>query len=377
MGNSPVSRIWKTARRAACMLVAAAAAAAPSPVLAQAQDFYAGKRLTILVNYDAGGPTDIEARLIARNIARHIPGQPTVIVQNMGGAGGIIGAKYLGEKAARDGSIVGYFTAAAQHAAFTPEKFSVDFRTYEFVAYFPNGRIHFMRTDVKPGIKTARDVMNAQLAHVGLPGVGADLPVTTPKLRIVWNPQGFGAPDVAGNSAQAYYPGDAFVDVIGDDLYDIRGHGATWAAAEKLYKAHPSKPFAFPEWGLWGFDDAQYVGARLLEILSRSSDPGAVLDALPDSINTPELNWKLAEGEPHRLIEGLQQSARFLGAREIIKLDGLRVEYADGFGLARASNTTPVIVLRFEGDTQDAIARIQAEFRAVLQAAKPGAQLPF
>jgi len=127
----------------------------------------------------------------------------------------------------------------------------------------------------------------------------------------------------------------------------------------------------------YGFDDAQYVGARLLEILSRFPDPEAVLDALPDSINTPELNWKLAEGEPHRLIEALQASARFPGAREIIKLDGLRVEYADGFGLARASNTTPVVVLRFEGDTQAAIERIQAEFRAVLAAAKPGAQLPF
>ena len=73
----------------------------------------------------------------------------------------------------------------------------------------------------------------------------------------------------------------------------------------------------------------------------------------------------------------MQKSARFPGAREVIKLDGLRVEYADGFGLARASNTTPVIVLRFEGETQDAIERIQAEFRTVLQAAKPGAQLPF
>ena len=127
----------------------------------------------------------------------------------------------------------------------------------------------------------------------------------------------------------------------------------------------------------YGFDDAQYVGARLLEILSRASDPDAVLDALPDSVNTPELNWKLAEGEPHRLIAELQRSARFPLAREIIKLDGLRVEYADGFGLARASNTTPVIVLRFEGDTQGAIERIQAEFRAVLQAAKPGGALPF
>jgi hypothetical protein len=105
----------------------------------------------------------------------------------------------------------------------------------------------------------ARNTMNAKLAQLGLPGVAVDLPVTTPKLRIVWNPQGFGAPDIPGNSAQAYYPGDAYVDVVGDDLYDIRGHGATWTAAEKLYRAHPSKPFAFPEWGVWGFDDPQYI----------------------------------------------------------------------------------------------------------------------
>ena len=101
--------------------------------------------------------------------------------------------------------------------------------------------------------------IDAKLARLGLPGVDRDLPVTTPKLRIVWNPQGFGAPDVPGNSAQAYYPGDAYVDVVGDDLYDIRGHGATWAAAGSLYKAHPSKPFAFPEWGVWGFDDPAFV----------------------------------------------------------------------------------------------------------------------
>jgi hypothetical protein len=101
--------------------------------------------------------------------------------------------------------------------------------------------------------------VNAKLAKLGLPGIHQDLAITTPKLRIVWNPQGFGAPDLPGNSAQAYYPGDAYVDVVGDDLYDIRGHGATWAAAQKLYAAHPSKAFAFPEWGLWGFDDPQFV----------------------------------------------------------------------------------------------------------------------
>jgi hypothetical protein len=105
------------------------------------------------------------------------------------------------------------------------------------------------------------DVIDAQLARLGLPQITANLPVTTPKLRVVWNPQGFGAPDVPGNSAQAYYPGDAYVDVVGDDLYDMRGHGATWTAAEALYKAHPSKPYAFPEWGVWGFDDPAFVRA--------------------------------------------------------------------------------------------------------------------
>ncbi|MFM9972696.1 MAG: phosphomannomutase/phosphoglucomutase [Burkholderiales bacterium] len=127
----------------------------------------------------------------------------------------------------------------------------------------------------------------------------------------------------------------------------------------------------------YGFDDAQYAGARLLEILSKEADPTAVLDALPDAVSTPELNWALAEGEPHQLIAKMQEAARFDAAREIIRIDGMRVEYADGFGLARASNTTPVIVLRFEADNDVALSRIQADFRRVLSNAKPGALLPF
>ena len=85
----------------------------------------------------------------------------------------------------------------------------------------------------------------------------------------------------------------------------------------------------------YGFDDGLYAGARLLEILSRGRDPSAVLNALPDSVTTPELHWHLAEGEPHPLIAGLQRTARFTDASEVITLDGLRVEYPDGFGLAR------------------------------------------
>jgi len=170
----------------------------------------------------------------------------------------------------------------------------------------------------------------------------------------------------------------------------IRRHGGVpslWKTGHSLIKARlrergaalagemSGHVFFVERW--YGFDDAQYAGARLLEILSKTRDATAALNALPDSISTPELHLKLAEGEPHRLIERLQESASFSGATEIIRLDGLRVEYPDGFGLARASNTTPVIVLRFEADDEKGLARIKSEFRRVLLAAKPGANLPF
>ena len=86
---------------------------------------------------------------------------------------------------------------------------------------------------------------------------------------------------------------------------------------------------------------------------------------------------ELAEGEPHRLIETLGKNASFPGATEVIRLDGLRVEYSDGFGLARASNTTPVVVLRFEAENEAGLDRIKSEFRRVLLSAKPDAKLPF
>jgi Glycosyl hydrolase family 26 len=97
----------------------------------------------------------------------------------------------------------------------------------------------------------------ASLRRLGLPGVSAELPAA-PELRVIWNPQGYGAPNIPANSAQAYYPGDAYVDVVGNDLYD-QGFKAEWDAAEALYRAHPSKPYAFPEWGLWGIDDPAFV----------------------------------------------------------------------------------------------------------------------
>jgi len=126
----------------------------------------------------------------------------------------------------------------------------------------------------------------------------------------------------------------------------------------------------------YGFDDGLYAGARLLEILSQFDDPSAVLNALPDSVSTPEQHIHMQEGEPHALIATLQQTAIFEDAK-VVTIDGLRVEYADGFGLMRASNTTPVIVLRFEADDAIALKRIQDCFRSVILAVAPNVTLPF
>jgi phosphomannomutase/phosphoglucomutase len=127
----------------------------------------------------------------------------------------------------------------------------------------------------------------------------------------------------------------------------------------------------------YGFDDALYGGARLLEILSREKDSNQVLKSLPNAPSTPELHWRLEEGEPHALVAKLQVAKPFPGAEQILTIDGVRVEYADGFGLARASNTTPVIVLRFEADTVAALERIKQDFRSALQPLKPNAPLPY
>ena len=127
----------------------------------------------------------------------------------------------------------------------------------------------------------------------------------------------------------------------------------------------------------FGFDDGTYAGCRLLEILSRHADPSAVLNGLPGSFSTPELNVQCAEGEPHRLTAELQALAAetFAVPAQINTIDGLRVDWPDGFGLIRASNTTPVLVLRFEGHTPEALHRIEAAMLALLQRVKPGAQV--
>ncbi len=176
----------------------------------------------------------------------------------------------------------------------------------------------------------------------------------------------------------------------------IRQHGGKptlWKTGHSLVKAKMRETGAllagemsghvFFKERWYGFDDGLYTGARLLEILSRVTNPSAALNALPDAICTPELHMHTAEGENHTLLAKLQQTATFTdapmftNAKEIITLDGLRVEYTDGFGLARPSNTTPVIVLRFEADSETALQRIQNDFRRIFQQAAPHLKLPF
>ena len=186
----------------------------------------------------------------------------------------------------------------------------------------------------------------------------------------------------------------------GDILYDVKctrhldawitargGKPLMWKTGHSLVKAKMRETgaplggemsghvFFKDRW--YGFDDGMYAGARMLELLSRLQDPSAVLNALPQSSSTPELQLPLKDGENFALIAQLQAQASFPGADRIVTIDGLRVEYPDGFGLARSSNTTPVVVMRFEGESQQALARIQAEFKRVILAAKPDAALPF
>jgi tripartite-type tricarboxylate transporter receptor subunit TctC len=115
----------------------------------------------VLINFAAGGPTDVEGRLFAKHFGKHIEGQPNVIVQNMDGAGGMIGANYLGEVAPKDGTMLGYFTGTTWRYVNTPKNFRTDFRSYEFIGYQPGTSVHFVRTDTAPGIRRATDIMKA------------------------------------------------------------------------------------------------------------------------------------------------------------------------------------------------------------------------
>lgn len=124
--------------------------------------FYKGKRLTVLINFAPGGGVDISGRLFARHLVKHIEGNPTVIVQNIDGAGGINGVAYLGEVAPKDGTVLGYLGATPWQFVSNPKRFRVDLKTYEFVGYEPITTIYVIRSDAPPGMQAATDIAKAQ-----------------------------------------------------------------------------------------------------------------------------------------------------------------------------------------------------------------------
>lgn len=130
---------------------------------AQAQDaFYEGKRLDVLINYPAGGPTDIEGRLVAKHLAKHIKGSPDLIVRNMGGAGGLVATNYLGEAAEPDGLTVSYFTSVYEFQLLEDPALTIDLRDLEMIGGVEGVPVAYIRTDVAPGMTEPADILKAE-----------------------------------------------------------------------------------------------------------------------------------------------------------------------------------------------------------------------
>jgi phosphomannomutase/phosphoglucomutase len=254
---------------------------------------------------------------------------------------------------------------------------------------FPNHHPDPSKTD---NLKDLIDAVRTGGADIGFAfdGDGDRLGVVTADGRIIW-------PDrvlmlFAADILDRNPGGKIIYDVKCSRHLDaiIREHGGEpvmWKTGHSFIKAKIKESGAllagemsghiFIKERWYGFDDALYAGARLLEILARDERPVTeVFASLPDSVNTPELNVSMREGEPPAFIERLLEKAHFEGAR-VSTIDGLRADFEDGWGLVRASNTTPVLVLRFEAENNAALMRIMKEFRQVMLQIDPQLSLPF
>ena len=140
---------------------------APSMGAAADHPFYNGKTLTVLINYATGGPTDIEGRLVAKHLPKHIPGQPFVIVNNMPGAGGVTANNYLGEVAKSDGLTMAYFTGNFFNILLADPTLRVDLAKFAYIASIEGASIAYIRKDVAPGLNDAQDILKAQMFRAG------------------------------------------------------------------------------------------------------------------------------------------------------------------------------------------------------------------
>lgn len=236
------------------------------------------------------------------------------------------------------------------------------------------------------------DKVKAKPGSIGLAfdGDGDRLGVISPSGEIIWPDRQMNlyARDVLSRNpgAQIIYDikcsrtlHQAIEEAGGDPLMWKTGHSLIKAKIKEtgaLLAGEMSGHIFFKErW--YGFDDGLYTAARLLEILSKDTrTPEEIFGALPNTVNTPELQIKLSEGENHAMIKKLVAKASFPDA-QITTIDGLRVDFKDGWGLVRASNTTPVLVLRFEAMTEAALQTIQDQFRTLIESVNPGLKMPF
>jgi putative tricarboxylic transport membrane protein len=138
-----------------------------APTYSAQAPFYEGKNITFLINFAAGGPTDIEGRIVARHLAKHIPGNPAVIVQNMPGAGGVTGINFLGEAAKKDAFTVGYFTGPYHHHMMKSVTLRTDLMRLPFIASVGSVTVCYIRADVPPGIKKPTDIAKAERFRAG------------------------------------------------------------------------------------------------------------------------------------------------------------------------------------------------------------------
>lgn len=254
---------------------------------------------------------------------------------------------------------------------------------------FPN---HHPNPGAIENLQDLLAAVNAHQADIGLAFDGdADrLGVVTPAGKIIWPDRQLivFARDLLSRHPEAEIVFDVKCSAhLAREIERAGGKPVMWKTGHSLVKAkmlelgallagEMSGHLFFKE-NWYGFDDGLYAGACLLRILAESE--GSVddlFDAVPDSVNTPELNIAVADAEKFALMEKLTAVADFADAR-LLEIDGVRAEYADGWGLVRVSNTTPCLTLRFEADNPDALARIQAEFKAWLLAVDPGLEVPF
>jgi phosphomannomutase/phosphoglucomutase len=254
---------------------------------------------------------------------------------------------------------------------------------------FPN---HHPDPSKPENLMDLKQALAENQADIGLAfdGDGDRLGVVTPAGKVIW-----------ADRQMMLYARDVISRNPGAEIiYDIKcstnlakviekagGKATMWKTGHSLVKAKLKETGAllagemsghiFFKERWYGFDDALYTAARLLEILAKDNRPvDEVFDELPDNINTPELNMQTAEGENHPLVERLVAAADFPGAL-VTTIDGLRVDFEDGFGLVRASNTTPCLVFRFEAENESALNRIQDDFRNLVLSQAPDAEMPF